>query len=85
MAFLCASVLILSRDIAAKANANEWLLRIEATAISCNKNDLAGPASSGDKNNGGGCAHQLGASCLVIINAERRPSAGRPGNKTHTC
>jgi len=78
MAFLCASVLILSRDIAAKENPNEWLLTKEATAISCNKNDQPEPGSAGDKNSGGGCAHQLGASCLLTIGVEKR-------NKIHTC
>ena len=78
MAFICAIVLLLIRSISSNGNENEWLLRKEATAISCNKSDSAEPGSSGDKNNGGGCAHQLGASCLLTISAEKR-------NKTHTC
>jgi len=77
IAFICAIVLLLIRSISSNGNENEWLLRKEATAISCNKSESAEPGSSGDKNNGGGCAHQLGASCLLTI-AEKR-------NKTHTC
>ena len=78
MAFVCAIVLLLIRSISSNANENEWLLRKKATAISCIKSDSDEPGSSGDKNNGGGCAHQLGASCLLTISAEKR-------NKTHTC
>jgi len=77
MAFICAIVLLLIRSISSNGNESEWLLRKEATAISCIKSDSAEPGASGDKNNGGGCAHQLGASCLLTI-AEKR-------NKTHTC
>jgi len=78
MAFICAMVLLLIRSISSNGNESEWLLRKEATAISCIKSDSAEPGASGDKNNGGGCAHQLGASCLLTISAEKR-------NKTHTC
>jgi len=85
MAFLCASVFMLSRQIASKENTNDWLLKKQATAISCDKNDSAEPGSSGDKNNGDGCAHQLGASCLSTVTTEKRPSAGRAGNKIHSC
>ena len=84
-AFLCAIALILSRHIAVKENATKWLWRKDETAISCSKNDLAEPGTSGNKNNGGGCAHQLGASGLLTINTEKRPPAGRAGNKTHSC
>jgi hypothetical protein len=78
ISFLCAIVLLLIRSISSNGNENEWLLRKESTAISCNKSDSAEPGSSGDKNNSGGCAHQVGASCLLTISAEKR-------NKTHTC
>jgi len=78
MAFICAIVLLLIRSISSNGNESEWLLRKEATAISCIKSDSSEPGSSGDKNNGGGCAHQLGTSCLLTISAEKR-------NKTHTC
>ena len=78
MAFPCAIVLLLNRDMAANRNADEWLLRKQATAISCNKTGPNEPGSSRDKDDGGGCAHQFGGSCPLIIDTDKR-------NKTHTC
>jgi len=66
------------KAIAERNTENEWLLAKQATAISCNKTRLNEPGSSGDKNNGSGCAHQPGASCLLAISAEKR-------NKIHSC
>jgi hypothetical protein len=78
MAFVCGVVLILTRHITANNTANQWLLKKQATSISCVTARPNEPGSSGDKNNGGGCAHQLGASCLLTITADKR-------QKSHTC
>jgi hypothetical protein len=77
MAFLCATVLAVTRGAADRISQNEWLFNKQATAVSCIKN-VPADGSSGDNNNGSGCAHQLGASCLLTIGGDRR-------NKTYSC
>jgi hypothetical protein len=77
-AFLCAIILMVLKGIAERNTENEWLPAKQATAISCNKIRSHEPGSSGDKNNGSGCAHQPGESCLLAISAEKR-------NKIHSC
>jgi len=76
MAFLCAGVLAVTRSVAARTSQNEWQITKQDTAITCETNI---PVDAGsDKNNGSGCAHQLGASCLLTISGDKR-------NKTHSC
>ncbi len=77
LAILCATVLLLTRMMTPELNADEWLVKKQATAISCIRSKLAEPGSSDDKNNGG-CPHQLGASCLLTTSGDKR-------NKTYSC
>jgi len=77
LALLCAIILVLPRNIDANRSANEWSWKKRSTAISCSKSWTEEASSSGDKNNGGGCAHQFDGFCPLIINTDKR-------NKTHT-
>jgi len=77
MACVCATVLAVTRSVAARASQNEWLFTKQATAVSCAKNLSGYAGSSGDKNNEGGCSH-MGVSCTLFNNTNKR-------NKTHAC